>query len=67
MTEKLCEKWTSNKKVRQLSFPTSVRLRADVDSMLQQVLDAFPHLNQNRVINDVLHDGLISVLSSISE
>jgi hypothetical protein len=61
----LAEKWQSEKARKVVSFPTSVRLRGDVDRLLQQVLSEFPHLNQTQIINDALHDSLSRVVTMI--
>jgi hypothetical protein len=54
----LAEKWATQGKVRQLSFPTSVRLRPVVDRGIQDLLEEFPHLTQTQIINDLLSQGL---------
>jgi len=62
----LAEKWAGQTRSRVVSFPTSVRLRADVDSMLQNVLRQFPHLTQSQIINDLLYQALCDVSLMIS-
>lgn len=57
----LAEKWASQPRSRVVSFPTSVRLRPDVDVMLQNVLRQFPHLTQSQIINDLLYQSLCDI------
>ncbi len=60
----LNEIWKHQKKANHFTFPTSVRLRADVDAMLQTVLQTHSHLTQTQIINDCLYTILRQVTAS---
>jgi len=63
----LAERLKNDTKRKVVSFPVSVRLRPDVDCLLQQVVDEFPHLNTSQIINEALHESLGNVLKTIQE
>ena len=54
----LAEQWSKSPKVRQMSMPTSIRLRPSVDADIQRLLFEFPHLTQTQIINDLLIDAI---------
>lgn len=59
----LAEKWRGDVRRKSVTFATSVRLRPEVDYLLQQALVEFSHLNQTQIINDALEESLSLVLS----
>jgi len=63
----LVDKWKKNQKHKTFTFPTSVRLRPDVDAMLQEISERFNHLTQTQIINDCLFDALSNVRAGLSE
>jgi len=58
MKSNLAHHWSQTPKVRQMTFPTSIRLRPAVDAHIQQILVEYPHLSQTQVINDLLEDAI---------
>lgn len=59
----LAEKWSNQRKVRQFTVPTTVRLRPAVDCALQDLQCEFPHLTVTQIINDLLEDAISRVNS----
>ncbi len=53
----LAFKWQDPPAGRKATFPTSVRLRPEVDSLLQDVLGEFTNTTQTQIINDVIYLG----------
>ena len=54
----LAEKLKAMERSRRYTFPTTVRLWAETDAYLQQVVAAYSHLTQTQIINMLLMDAM---------